>query len=97
MRIIGISAALVALTVPLNRMVGRTFAPAEDMNEFAVHADTPHGTSIEGTTEIARNLVKEIGQLEGVARMPYIAGADRYTPSSTSSPRTRARSRSLKS
>jgi hypothetical protein len=63
----------------------------------AVHADTPHGTSIEGTTEIARNLVEEIGQLEGVARMPYIAGADRYTPSSTSSPRTRARSRSLKS
>ena len=38
---------------PLNRMVGRTFVPAEDMNEFTVHADTPQGTSIEGTTEIA--------------------------------------------
>ena len=79
MWIIGLSAALVALTVPLNRMVGRTFVPAEDMNEFTVHADTPQGTSIEGTTEIARNVVKEIGELEGVSQMAYIAGADRYT------------------
>jgi HAE1 family hydrophobic/amphiphilic exporter-1 len=79
MWIIGISAALVALTFPLNRMVGRTFVPAEDMNEFTVHADTPQGTSIEGTAEIARNLVQEIGQLEGVSQMAYIAGADRYT------------------
>ena len=79
MWIIGISAALVALTLPLNRMVGRTFVPAEDMNEFTVHADTPQGTSIEGTAEIARNLVKEIGSLEGVSQLAYIAGADRYT------------------
>src|SRR6187402_1915569 len=79
MRIIGISAALVALTLPLNKMVGRTFVPAEDMNEFTVHADTPQGTSIEGTTEIARNLVKEIGELEGVSQVAYVAGADRYT------------------
>ena len=79
MWIIGVSAALVALTVPLNWMVGRTFVPAEDMNEFTVHADTPQGTSIEGTAEIARNVVKEIGQLEGVSQVAYIAGADRYT------------------
>ena len=79
MWIIGVSAALVALTVPLNWMVGRTFVPAEDMNEFTVHADTPQGTSIEGTTEIARNLVKEIGELEGVSQVAYLAGADRYT------------------
>jgi HAE1 family hydrophobic/amphiphilic exporter-1 len=79
MWIIGVSVALVALTVPLNRMVGRTFVPAEDMNEFTVHADTPQGTSIEGTTEIARNLVKEIGELEGVSQVAYLAGADRYT------------------
>ena len=79
MVIIGISVALVALTVPLNRMVGRTFVPGEDMSEFTVHADTPQGTSIEGTTEIAQSLVKEIGQLDGVSHLAYIAGADRYT------------------
>ena len=69
MAIIGLSAALVALTFPLNRMVGRTFIPAEDMGEFTVHVDTPQGTSLEGTTEIARNVVKEIGEHGGrVAR-----------------------------
>jgi HAE1 family hydrophobic/amphiphilic exporter-1 len=77
--IIGISIALVALTIPLNWMVGRTFVPAEDMNEFTVHADTPQGTSIEGTAEIARSLVKEIGEIEGVSKVAYLAGADRYT------------------
>ena len=79
MAIIGISAALVALTFPLNRMVGRTFVPTEDMAEFTVHADTPQGTSIEGTTEIARNVVQEIGEQEGVSHVAYLAGADRYT------------------
>ncbi len=79
MVIIGMSAALVALTLPLNRVIGRTFVPGEDMSEFTVHADTPQGTSLEGTTEIARNLVKEIGEQEGVSHIGYIAGADRYT------------------
>ena len=79
MAIIGMSAVLVALTYPLNRMVGRTFVPAEDMAEFTVHADTPQGTSIEGTTEIARDVVREIGEQEGVSHIAYLAGADRYT------------------
>ena len=79
MAIIGMSAVLVALTYPLNRIVGRTFVPTEDMAEFTVHADTPQGTSIEGTTEIARNVVREIGEQEGVSHVAYLAGADRYT------------------
>ena len=79
MAIIGISAALVALTYPLNRMVGRTFVPSEDMAEFTIHADTPQGTSIEGTTEIAQSVVREIGEQEGVSHVTYLAGADRYT------------------
>src|SRR5262249_22503086 len=79
MMIIGMSAALIALTYPLNRMVGRTFVPSEDMAEFTVHADTPQGTSIAGTTEIAQTVVREIGELEGVSHVTYLAGADRYT------------------
>ncbi|MEO8257539.1 MAG: efflux RND transporter permease subunit [Acidobacteriota bacterium] len=79
MAIIGLSAALVALTYPLNRMVGRTFVPSEDMGEFTIHADTPQGTSIEGTTEVAQSLVREIGQQEGVSHVTYLTGADRYT------------------
>jgi HAE1 family hydrophobic/amphiphilic exporter-1 len=79
MMVIGISAAVFLLAFPLNRMVGRTFVPGEDMGEFTVHADTPQGTSLEGTIEMAQGVVKEIGEQEGVAQLAYLAGADRYT------------------
>ena len=68
---------MLALTFPLNRMVGRTFIPSEDMGEFTVHIDTPQGTSLEGTTAIARQVVEEVRGQEGVARVAYLAGADR--------------------
>ena len=77
--VIAFSVFVFALTFPLNRIVGRTFVPNEDMGEFTVHVDTPQGTSLEGTTEIARGIVKEIGEQEGVANVSYLAGADRYT------------------
>ena len=77
--IIGISVFAFALMFPLNSIVGRTFVPNEDMGEFVVHVDTPQGTSLEGTTEIAKGIVKEISDQEGVASVSYLAGADRYT------------------
>ncbi|MGE3511622.1 MAG: efflux RND transporter permease subunit [Vicinamibacterales bacterium] len=79
MPVIGISAAIFALTFPLNAIVGRTFVPNEDMGEFTVHVDTPQGTSLEGTADIARSMVKEIGGIDGVDHVSYLAGADRYT------------------
>jgi HAE1 family hydrophobic/amphiphilic exporter-1 len=77
MAVIWISVAAFALTFPLNRMVGRTFVPNEDMGEFTVHVDTPQGTSIEGTTETARAVVNELSGLDGVSHVSYLAGADR--------------------
>ncbi|MFN7983872.1 MAG: efflux RND transporter permease subunit [Vicinamibacterales bacterium] len=77
--IIAVSLAAFAMTIPLNRIVGRTFVPNEDMGEFVVHVDTPQGTSLEGTTDIARQIVKEIGEQDGVSSVSYLAGADRYT------------------
>jgi HAE1 family hydrophobic/amphiphilic exporter-1 len=77
MAILGVTVAVLALTIPLNRMIGRTFIPAEDMGEFTAHVDTPQGTSLEGTREIAEQVVNEIRGQEGVARVHYIAGADR--------------------
>ena len=79
MAIIWGSVAVFALSFPLNRVVGRTFVPNEDMGEFTAHVDTPQGTSLEGTTEIAKRIVKEIGRLDGVSHLTYLAGADRYT------------------
>ena len=77
--IIGTSLVVFAFSWPLNARIGRTFVPTEDMGEFVVHVDTPQGTSLEGTTEIARNMVEEVAEQEGVAHVSYIAGADRYT------------------
>ena len=78
MTVIGISLVCFALTFPLNAVVGRTFVPNEDMSEFTVHADTPQGTSIEGTAEMARSIKDEIAHQEGVSHVSYLAGADRY-------------------
>jgi HAE1 family hydrophobic/amphiphilic exporter-1 len=64
--IIGVSALVFLTTFPLNRMVGRTFVPDEDMSEWTVHMDVPEGTSLEGTSEIAKMLVGELGNIEGL-------------------------------
>ena len=67
--IIGISVVTALSTFPLNRMVGREFVPNEDMGEWIVHIDAPEGTALEGTSEIAFNLLKELEGIEGVAQI----------------------------
>jgi HAE1 family hydrophobic/amphiphilic exporter-1 len=52
--ILGVTVVVLGLTIPLNRMIGRTFIPAEDMGEFTAHIDTPQGTSLEGTRRSPR-------------------------------------------
>ena len=64
--IIGISAITCLLTFPLNRLVGRTFVPDEDMGEWTIHLDAPEGTSLEGMSDIAQQLVAELSDVEGV-------------------------------
>jgi HAE1 family hydrophobic/amphiphilic exporter-1 len=73
--ILGMSAAVVAATIPLNKRVGRTFIPDEDMGQITIHADTPPGTSLEGTTAIAREVVQELSGQEGIDDIQYLAGA----------------------
>jgi HAE1 family hydrophobic/amphiphilic exporter-1 len=77
MTILGVTAAVLLMTIPLNRVIGRTFIPAEDMGEFTAHVDTPQGTSLEGTREIAEGVVAELKNQEGVERLSYLVGADR--------------------
>jgi HAE1 family hydrophobic/amphiphilic exporter-1 len=67
--IIGISVVAFVLSFPLNRIVGREFVPNEDMGEWTIHIDTPEGTSLEGSAEIANNLLKELSGIEGVAQL----------------------------
>jgi hydrophobic/amphiphilic exporter-1 (mainly G- bacteria), HAE1 family len=65
--IIAISIVTFLLTFPLNRMVGRDFVPNEDMGEWTAHMDSPEGTSLEGTEELAFRVLKDLQGIEGVA------------------------------
>lgn len=67
--IVAVSVACLLMTVPLNRMVGRTFIPNEDMGEFIVHMDAPEGTSLEGMAEIARELAGKVRVVPGIAEV----------------------------
>jgi hydrophobic/amphiphilic exporter-1 (mainly G- bacteria), HAE1 family len=67
--IIGVSIVAFLMSFPLNRMVGRTFVPNEDMGEWTIHIDAPEGTSLEGSSEIAKNLVNELGGIDGIAQL----------------------------
>jgi HAE1 family hydrophobic/amphiphilic exporter-1 len=71
------SLVVFAMTFPLNRLVGRTFIPSEDMGQFIVHLDTPEGTSLTGTSDVARQLAGEVRGVEGVAHISYLAGSQR--------------------
>jgi HAE1 family hydrophobic/amphiphilic exporter-1 len=67
--VIAVSLVTALTMFPLNRMVGREFVPNEDMGEWMIHVDTPEGTSIEGTQEVAFSLLKELEGIEGVAQI----------------------------
>jgi len=75
--IVGAAVMAFALTFPLNRMVGRTFIPNEDMGEYTIHVDTPEGTSVQGTSELAKKLASELGKEEGVSHIEYLAGSSK--------------------
>src|SRR6478672_8471736 len=81
--IIVISLVTALLTFPLNRMVGREFVPNEDMGEWIIHVDAPEGTSLEGTSEIAFNLVNELSGIEGVADIEPSVGVSANLSSPT--------------
>jgi HAE1 family hydrophobic/amphiphilic exporter-1 len=55
-----VAAATLALTFPLNALVGRDFIPADDQSELTVVFDAPVGTSLQGTAKIATQLAHEI-------------------------------------
>jgi HAE1 family hydrophobic/amphiphilic exporter-1 len=67
--IIGTSVVVFLMTFPLNRLVGRTFVPVEDMGEWTIHLDVPEGTSIEGSSALAKALAREMEGIPGIAEI----------------------------
>src|SRR5206468_2677762 len=67
--VLGTALAMLLLMFPINQMVGRSFLPTEDMGEWTIHLDMPEGTSLEGSSVFAMQLVKELDGIEGVAQL----------------------------
>jgi hydrophobic/amphiphilic exporter-1 (mainly G- bacteria), HAE1 family len=62
-----VAAGTLALTFPLNALVGRDFIPADDQSELTVVFDAPVGTSLQGTAKIATQLAQEIERNKAVS------------------------------
>jgi hydrophobic/amphiphilic exporter-1 (mainly G- bacteria), HAE1 family len=62
-----VAAGTLALTFPLNALVGRDFIPADDQSELTVLFDAPVGTSLQGTAKIATQLAQEIERNRAVS------------------------------
>jgi hydrophobic/amphiphilic exporter-1 (mainly G- bacteria), HAE1 family len=61
-----LAAATFALTVPLNKWVGREFVPPDDQSELRINFSPPVDTSIAGTEKIAAELTSKIERVRGV-------------------------------
>src|SRR6266508_4269446 len=70
--IFAIAALTALLTFPLNRIIGRDFVPNEDMGEWTVHMDSPEGTALAGTEELAFRVLKDVQGIDGVAEIDPI-------------------------
>ncbi len=64
--VLGTAVAVLLATVPLNRMVGRSFIPQEDMGEGTIHIDGPEGISLDGMADESKALTAELKKIEGV-------------------------------
>jgi HAE1 family hydrophobic/amphiphilic exporter-1 len=75
--VIALTAVLVMVSiVPLFMVVGKTFLPIDDQNEFQVTARMPIGSSLDGTSAMMRQLEAEVRQLPGVDHILTTVGAD---------------------
>jgi HAE1 family hydrophobic/amphiphilic exporter-1 len=64
--IVIVALGVMSSAIPLNRMVGRDFVPADDMGYVDMHFDSPVDYSVGGTTAIATDLAKRIVEIPEV-------------------------------
>lgn len=63
-------------TVPLFMMVGKNFIPQDDQSEFEVTVKLPPGSSLEGSSDVMKQLESELKTLPGVRDVLTTLGAD---------------------
>jgi HAE1 family hydrophobic/amphiphilic exporter-1 len=64
--VVCVALCVFALILPLNGVVGRDFIPADDQNEFQAIIDTPVDSSLDGTSQIAKELTERYEKIPGV-------------------------------
>ena len=63
-------------TVPLFLMVGKNFIPQDDQSEFEVTVKLPPGSSLQGSSDVMKQLEDELKTLPGVRDVLTSLGAD---------------------
>jgi HAE1 family hydrophobic/amphiphilic exporter-1 len=80
--IVGIALVLTFLsTVPLGKVVAKTFLPLDDESRFDINLRAPEGTSLEQTRLLADRIAREVRQLPGVALTVCTTGSPPGDPS----------------
>ncbi len=74
--IVTIAIFVFALQVPLFMGIGKDFLPKDDQSEFDVSVRMPPGSSIEGTSEMMKQIEAELKLLPGIDHLLTIIGAD---------------------
>ncbi|MEJ7605562.1 MAG: efflux RND transporter permease subunit [Bryobacteraceae bacterium] len=74
--IVVLSLLVVASTVPIFGLVGKNFIPQDDQGEFEVTVRMPPGSSLEGSSEMLKQLEGDLKTLPGVRDMLTTVGAD---------------------
>jgi HAE1 family hydrophobic/amphiphilic exporter-1 len=64
--IVGVCLLTFASTFVLNKYVGRDWMPQEDQSELGLFVETPEGSSLEYTEQVALDMARRIEQVPGV-------------------------------
>jgi HAE1 family hydrophobic/amphiphilic exporter-1 len=74
--VVVIMALVFASTIPLGKLVDKTFLPNDDESQFDVQVRTPEGTSLQATAKIAQSVAARLRQMPEVERTLMTIGDD---------------------
>jgi hydrophobic/amphiphilic exporter-1 (mainly G- bacteria), HAE1 family len=74
--IVALAALVFTSIVPIMQHIGVDFLPNDDQSEFEITVRMPVGSSLEGTSQVLRQMEEDVKTLPGVRNMLVLGGAD---------------------
>ena len=74
--IVALSVVVALSSIPLAIGIGKDFLPTDDQSQFEVSVRMPPGSSLEGSSEVMKQVEGELRQLPGVSNLLTAVGAD---------------------